>query len=328
MNPVWAFLRLIRVQNLLIIALTQYLMRYCIVEPLARWIGSNAGVEVSLQLSDLDFFLLSLSTVMIAAAGNIINDYFDLRIDRINKPEKIIVGRYIKRRVAMGAHLVINGIGLLLGAYVSLKVGYWELMVIHIFAAVSLWYYATTFKRQLLVGNFIIALLAAVIPVIVGLYELPLLNHNYQQALAEAGAVQTNFNPIAYWLLAFGAFAFFVTLAREITKDIADMQGDDKYGCRSFPIVYGERASVILVTAIYGAIVVATFYLQASYLGDKYTRFYAIFGIALPIIATAIKSLTAKTPAAHNMAATFNKLATIAGILSSLVVYFYVTNEL
>ena len=129
MNPVWAFLRLIRVQNLLIIALTQYLMRYCIVEPIAQLIGNGGVVDVVLQLSNLDFFLLSLSTVMVAAAGNIINDYFDLRIDRVNKPEKIIVGRYIKRRVAMGAHLVINGIGLVLGAYVAFKAGHWELIL-------------------------------------------------------------------------------------------------------------------------------------------------------------------------------------------------------
>ena len=327
MMAVWHFLRLIRVQNLLIIALTQYLMRYCIIEPIAQYIGTAGGLEVVLRMSNLDFFILSLSTVMIAAAGNIINDYFDLRIDRVNKPEKIIVGRHIKRRVAMGAHLVINSMGIIMGGIIAYKVGMIQLVVVHIFAAASLWYYATTFKRQLLIGNIIIALLAAVIPIIIGLYELPMLNGHYGPQLLAADAGQTNFNPVAYWVLAFGAFAFLVTLAREITKDIADMQGDDKYGCRSFPIVYGTRASITVVSVIYLAIVVIAFYLQATYLQDKFTRFYTIFGIALPMIATGIKTITAKTPKAYNTASTFNKLATIAGILASLVVYFYITQE-
>ncbi len=326
MKPVWHFLQLIRVQNLLIIALTQYLMRYCIVEPVAKLIGKNGGVDVVLQLSNLDFFLLSLSTIFIAAAGNIINDYFDLRIDRINKPEKIIVGRFIKRRVAMGAHVVINGLGIVLGAYIAWRVGIWELVLVHIFAAISLWYYATTFKRQLIIGNLIIAILAGIIPVIVGLCDLPLLNGEYGPQLS--GAVQGNFNPIAYWLLAFGGFAFLITLAREITKDIADVQGDDRFGCRTIPIVYGNKVSVAIVLALYALLVVAAFYLQATHLKDTETRFYTIFGIALPILASAIATITAKTPKQYNMASNINKLATLAGICASLVVYFYVTQVL
>lgn len=325
MKSIGHFLQLVRVQNLLIIALTQYLMRYCIIAPMAQAIGTQGGLDVVLQLSNLDFFLLSLSTVLVAAAGNIINDYFDLRIDQINKPEKIIVGRFIKRRVAMGAHLVLNGIGIVIGGYIAWRVGIYELVIVHLFAAVSLWFYATTFKRDLLVGNLIIALLASIIPVIVGLCDLPLLNGVYGPELS--GSVQSNFNPIAYWLLAFGAFAFFITLAREITKDIADIDGDDRYGCRTIPIVYGNRNSVIIIIAIYAGILLAAFYLQAVYLQDTYTRFYTIFGIALPIIATAIKTITAKTPKEFNQAATFNKLATLTGIFASVVVYFFLTQK-
>ena len=86
-----------------------------------------------LPISDFNFFLLVLSTVLIAAAGNAINDYFDLRTDRINKPDKIIVGRHIKRRVAMGAHLVMNMFGIAIGLYVAAKCFTWELCAIQVF---------------------------------------------------------------------------------------------------------------------------------------------------------------------------------------------------
>lgn len=323
MKFIGPFLRLIRVQNLLIIALTQYMMRHLIVEPIARLIGKGAGLEVVLQLSQLDFFLLSLSTVMIAAAGNIINDYFDLRIDRINKPQKIVVGRYIKRRVAMGAHLVINGLGIVIGGYVAWRAGNIQLVGIHVISAILLWYYATAFKRQLLIGNLTIALLAAVIPLVVGVFEIPLLNRAYGPELLQAG--QQSLSPAMYWLLAFAGFAFAITLAREITKDIADVAGDEKHGCRSVPIVYGRKTSVAIVTVIYVLIVVAAFYMQQVYLNDKYTLFYTIFGIALPVIVTAVSTLRATTPAQFNRAATLNKIATLAGICTSVVVYFFLT---
>src|ERR1700747_2647931 len=147
----FAFLKLIRLQNLLVIAFTQYMMRWCLIYPILK----TRGFE--LQFSNFHFFLLSLSTVMIAAAGYIINDYFDVRIDKVNKPEHLVIDKGVKRRVAMGAHMVINVIAILIGFYISHIIGNWKLGFIFFICALGLWLYSTSFKRQFLIGNIVIA---------------------------------------------------------------------------------------------------------------------------------------------------------------------------
>jgi 4-hydroxybenzoate polyprenyltransferase len=162
----FAFLKLIRLKNLLIIAFTQCMMRWCLISPALKTKGFD------LQLSNFHFFLIVIATVMIAAAGYVINDYFDVRIDKVNKPERLVIGKGVKRRVAMGAHTVINVIAILIALYVSHAIGVWKLGLIFFICALGLWFYSTTFKRQLLVGNIVIALFTALVPLIIGIYEL------------------------------------------------------------------------------------------------------------------------------------------------------------
>jgi len=110
------FIKLIRIQNLIIIATTQYLMRYAIIEPILK---IN---KFELQFSDLNFFILVFSTVLLSAAGYVINDYFDTKTDTINRPNNVIVGRKISRRTAMSIHISFNIIGIIAGFYISYKI--------------------------------------------------------------------------------------------------------------------------------------------------------------------------------------------------------------
>lgn len=315
-NNIIHFLKLIRWQNLVIIAITQYLMRYCIIEPLIYSVGQSVGMDFLLQMDNLHFFLLVFSTVLIAAAGNVINDYFDLKIDRVNKPEKIIVGRHIKRRVAIVIHIVLNSIGILLGGYVAYNMGIWKLGLIHVFAVMSLWYYATHFKHHVFTGNFIIALLAALIPLIVGLFEIPLLNYRYGQFLTE---FNLNFNFIAYWIIAYSIFAFLFTLAREITKDIADMEGDEHYGSYTIPIAYGINTARIIILGIYAISFSLIILAWIKYISDNTTLTYIVLFISLPLIITVYKTLSAKNRKQFLLAGEWNKITSIAGILYAFV---------
>lgn len=99
------WLRLIRWNNLFIILLTQALVWFCVLLPLRRWTNER------LLLDTTYFSLLCLSTILIAAAGYIINDYFDIKIDAINRPEKVILENKIHRRAAIIYHSVLNIIG-------------------------------------------------------------------------------------------------------------------------------------------------------------------------------------------------------------------------
>ena len=209
------FLKLIRFQNLLIIAATQCLMRLCIIKPFLQLNGFQV------QLSGFHFFLLVLTTLLIAAGGYVINDYFDIRPDRINKPQKIIVDAIIPRRLAIVFHTLLNILGIGTGAYLSWHIGVPALSLIFILCSGALWFYSTTYKKQLLIGNLIISLMIGGVPLLVALYEIPLLNDAYGDLMLKYHA---NFNYMFFWIAGFAFFAFITNLIREIIKDAEDFK--------------------------------------------------------------------------------------------------------
>ncbi len=233
------FFRLIRPLNLLIIALTMYSTRVFL------YVYEQLFNSVILQRSgeELDFFLLVFSTVLIAAAGNIINDYFDVKADRINKPEKLIITKYIDRKLAILSHWVINFIAFSIAVYLSVRNNTFWYVFIHLLSINSLWFYSMYFKRKPLIGNIIIAGLTALVPILCGV-------HFYVQNEFPIGEV-TNFNDaFTYWIYQLGHghfifilafFAFSANFSREIIKDIEDTDGDKYLNAKTFPILYGAK---------------------------------------------------------------------------------------
>ena len=340
MNPIIAFIKLIRLPNLLIIALTQYAIRYAIIYPILLSISDD--VEVSLQMSELDFFLLSLSTVLIAAAGYIINDYFDVKVDRVNRPDKIIVGKYIKRRIAMGSHIVTNSIAILIGGYLAYAMGNWKLVFIQIVSAGALWYYSTMFKKQVLVGNVIVALLAALVPFVAGLYELILQHANIDDSVNSLLfflEAETPFDDVKYilievlsnvmlWVLGFSFFAFISTMVREIIKDIEDYEGDKKYFSNTLSVVYGKQKAKILAQVIAILMLVLIGYLQYIQLQakDMASFMYFLFGVQVPLAYVIVKLQSAKEKTDYSNLSKYMKLIMLMGIAYSAFFYYSSTN--
>lgn len=159
-----------------------------------------------------EFLLLVFSTFCIAAAGYIINDYYDIKIDVINKPQRVVVGKEMSRRQAILSHFILTAIGVLVGLVLSWRVG-----AINLGAALLLWGYSAHFKKVFLLGNLIISLLGAAMLLVV--------------------AVQAGSDSVAVY--AYAVFAFTISLIREILKDIEDMRGDASFACRTLPIVVG-----------------------------------------------------------------------------------------
>jgi 4-hydroxybenzoate polyprenyltransferase len=156
MKRIVAFFHLIRFPNLVFIILTQFLFYYCIIHPAYKNATLNGPV-----LSPVDFWILVFASVLIAAAGYIINDYFDLNIDKINKPGKMVLDKQISRRWAMLFHLLFSLLGLLLTGVVAKNLNNWFLLLFNFISVVLLFFYSTTFKKRLLTGNIIISLLTA-----------------------------------------------------------------------------------------------------------------------------------------------------------------------
>jgi 4-hydroxybenzoate polyprenyltransferase len=186
--------------------------------------------------------MLVTASVLIAAAGYIINDYFDINIDRINKPDKLVVDKLIGRRWAMFFHLLLSLLGIALTAYVSLKLQNIFLFLFNLLSVLLLWFYSTTLKRKLLSGNIIISLLTAWVVLVLCVAEL-----NWP-----VGKIIPNKNQaiLSIYKLAvlYGGFAFVVSLIREIIKDMEDQEGDRKNDCKTMPIVWGSLTAKIFVS--------------------------------------------------------------------------------
>ncbi len=314
------FIRLLRPLNLLILVLTMYFIRFFI---LGEILESN---QLELQMSELQFALLTLSIVLIAAGGNIINDYFDLRADRINKPHRIIIGVHVKRRTAMAIHIAFNVIGIALGGYLAWEVGIWKLVLIHLFAAASLWYYSVIFKREMLIGNIVVALLAALIPLTVGLFEIPLVMEKYG---TEVQALFMQIDPTAdpnmffkvlyFFVLGFSGYAFLLTLIREIQKDLADIRGDRVVGCRTLPIVIGERRAKLVVVILLGVSMVMILMTAFYLFNDWITITYVIITITLPLLLSLLTTLRARSREMYVRAFSWLKLAMVTGLGYAIV---------
>lgn len=231
------FFRLIRYPNLIFIALTQFLFYYCIIEP--HYIKLKI---IGPRLNHDFLFMLVIASVLIAAAGYIINDYFDINIDRINKPSKMVVDKFIGRRWAMVLHLLFSLSGLALTAYLSFLLQNIFLFLFNLLSVFLLWFYSTTLKRKLLSGNIIISLLTAWVVLVLYVAEL----------YGPAGKILPNPNQavLSIYKLAviYGGFAFVVSLIREIIKDMEDQDGDRKNNCKTIPIVWGSLTATIFVS--------------------------------------------------------------------------------
>lgn len=298
-------------------------MRYYVLRPMVAVNGFE------LQFSNFNFLLLVLSTVLIAAAGNVINDYFDQRTDRVNKPKDIIVGVHVTRRVAMAVHQLFNLIGLALAVWVAMRIGMWKLSILSFFAAGSLWFYSVQFKRDLIIGNVIIAFLAGLVPLIVGVYEIPLLIKTYGKEVVQfyaqnmPGANPSDyFRFMLYFILGYSVFAFILNLIREIQKDMADIKGDIKIKARTIPIVYGLKKAKYITAGLIGFTMIALIFLQQKVVNDRYSLIYLIIAILFPLALSLWYNHRAVRRPQFVRAGNFLKLAMLGGILYSIVHYY------
>jgi 4-hydroxybenzoate polyprenyltransferase len=234
------FFKLIRPVNLAIIALTMYGIQFYILSVYGRYQKIDAHA--------IDFFLLVFSTLLIAAGGNIINDYFDVKADRINKPEKLIITKHIKRRWAIVTHWSFNGIAFLIAIYLSIKYQTLWLVFIHLLSINILWFYSMLFKRKVLLGNLLIALLTGLVPLLVVIFFK--ISNWYTPIFSpfDPTSWSTEIDYTLVYFLAF--FAFIQNLAREILKDIQDMKGDELIYVKSLPMAIGVEKSLMVVNLL------------------------------------------------------------------------------
>ena len=302
-----AFFRLVRYPNLIFILLTQYLLQYALILP----VFSHYGLIPTLH--GWTFLLLSLSTICVAAAGNIINDYFDVNIDLVNKPDRVIIDKIINRRWAIAWHTLLNVAGVAIGFAVGWAIGYPLLGFTQLCCSGLLWFYSTAYKRQLIVGNIVIALLTALTVLIVGFYEPQL----YREITPlNAAAVYL----LLRMLLLYAAFAFLISMIRELVKDLEDVVGDNRLGCRTLPIVYGINAGKDVVFLLTGLLLTGIVLVQLKMMQLHWyaVTIYLLLTVELPLLWMCRKLKKAVLSPSYHMISSLIKWIMLAGIISLL----------
>jgi 4-hydroxybenzoate polyprenyltransferase len=270
-------LRLTRAWNLAVLALAQYFTAYFL-------IGSHT-------LTDWQLLVLVISTTIIAAAGYVINDYYDMKIDIINRPGRVVVGKFIPRRVAILLHAALSFMGIALGILLS-----WWIVAINIFSVGLLWFYSNLLKRLPFVGNLAVALLTGLsIAVINVLYQAPNL-----------------------LVIIYATFAFFMTLIREIIKDMEDLRGDNTFGCKTLPILWGIRKTKGIIYALTALFALTVLFINYVYV--HLPMIYFIMFLFVPLAWLLSRLARADTTRDFGWLSSFCKVIMLLGILSMALV--------
>jgi 4-hydroxybenzoate polyprenyltransferase len=268
-----SLLKLTRFGNLIIIALSQYF---------------TAGFLIGMHtLNDIHLFLLSLSTILIAAGGYIINDYYDVKIDYINKPHRVVIGKSITRRYAILFHIALSAAGILVGFYLS-----WKIAAVNVFSVFLLWLYSNNLKRLPFIGNFTVAVLTGLAILIVDLF------YGTDNSL----------------VVVYALFAFFMTLVREVIKDMEDLKGDNSFGCKTLPIIWGIRKTKILIYII--LIVFACVVIVVNQVYSALPFKYHLIFLFVPLLWLFIRLIRADMKKDFTRLSIYCKVIMMLGILS------------
>lgn len=277
LQSVNALMRLTRFWNLVIIALTQYFTAFFLIG--------------YFTLFDGQLFLLVISTLLIAAAGYVINDYYDIKIDLINKPKRVIIGRDITRRYAIFFHTTLSVGGIAIGFLMG-----WPIGVVNLFSVFLLWIYSNNLKRQPFVGNFSVALLTG----------------------AAIGIVNLLYPPVRPSVIIYWLFAVVITLVREIIKDMEDMKGDQTFGCKTLPIVWGIRKTKRLLYILLALFATLMFWVNRFYVGLPLS--YFLIFLFVPLIFLLARLVRADTISDFARLSSFCKAIMLLGILSMALI--------
>ena len=315
-----SYLKLIRWKNLLFIILIQWLIQHAVVYPLLQTFGFETAQYHFLYL------LLIAATVLISAGGYVINDYFDVKIDRFNKPERVIVSKEVPLRSAMLLYQILTVAGTATGIILAYLSKSFTLGFIFILTPGLLWFYSASYKRQFVVGNLIVSLSSALSILVVGVMAVALLKTQYSSELLQQTPIPAQ---IYGWTGGFSAFAFLLSWIREIIKDIQDIEGDKEMECRTMPIKWGLNKTKYFLYTLILLTIVALFYVNYHFIDfeGNFTLRYLIFGLAIPLLILAFLIFKGKKKEDFKQASLLSKFIMLMGVFYCLIFYYLQAKE-
>ena len=270
--------------------------------------------DIPLALADWQYGLLVLSTVLLAAAGYVINNIFDVASDTINKPNDVVIGKGISETRAYNIYFGLNITGVAIGFYLSNVIMRPGFATIFILIASLLYFYSTTLKQIMLLGNFVVALLLALSVIIIGVFDLfPATNVDNKAQMASLFSI----------LIDYALFAFMINFIREIVKDIEDVNGDYNQGMNTLPIAIGiSRAAKIALGFAIIPFILSLLYINKYFMENNLliVTLYAFAFVLAPLLYFIVKIFGATSQKEFHHLSTVLKLILLFGILSILVI--------
>ena len=303
------FLRLVRWPNLLFILLAESLFHFFIYKPLYPNLALTA---------DYPFYFIVATSICIAAAGYIINDYFDINIDQVNKPKSVVVGAYISRRWVIFWHLILSMGGVYLSLIVFPFQQYVHIHFSNLATILILWFYSTNFKRDFLIGNVVIAVLTAWTIGVVYFSKFTFMQLGHPSSMQ---AADLRFLKL---MILYSSFAFIITLIREALKDMEDMIGDEKFGCTTMPIAWGLQTTKVYVAVWLMVLILVLSIIQLYVIpfGWWISIIYCVITIIAPLVYVLFNLKQAFSREDFNRLSNLIKFAMLMGILSMGFFYF------
>ncbi len=308
-------MQLVRWSNLLFLAVLVWVMDKWVAVPV---LNQAAFGE---QLPWYTLLLIVCATVLIAAGGYVVNDYFDVKIDRINRPDQLIVTRTVSRESAVRLSMWLSGTGVVCGLASAALLKSTTIAILFVFVPGLLWFYSSSYKRLFMIGNLTIALLAGLTPMIVAFANIAQLKLRYELILPYT----TLEHDLYAWLGGFALFAFLLTWIREIIKDMQDQQGDRELECHSMPVVWGEKWTKVFVTALIVLTLAIIGHLWWHVLPFPHTWMslstrYIVLGITIPLLGALWLLWAAKIPSDYKTCQQVVKLTMALGMMYSFVI--------
>lgn len=308
-------MRLVRWGNLLFLGALVWVMEKWVAVPILN--AAAYGEQMPWYI----LLLLEIAVILIAAGGYVINDYFDVKIDRINRPDAVIVTRTISKPAAMRLSICLSAAGAACGILEAILLSSMTIGILFVIVPGLLWFYSSSYKRLFMIGNLTIALLAAVTPMLVAITNVAILQLRFETILPYISLP----HDLYAWLGGFALFAFLLTWIREIIKDMQDQMGDRELECHSMPVVWGDlwtkvfvTALIILTLAIIGHI---WYHLLPFPIGwtSLSTRYIAL-GIVVPLLSAIWLLWSAKIPSDYKSCQQVIKFAMLIGMLYGYVI--------
>jgi 4-hydroxybenzoate polyprenyltransferase len=313
LEKIWAYLRLIRIANVVIAAASFVLFQCFVLAPLLQ------SASFAPTLNGWMIVCLALAIACITAAGNIINDYYDFDQDKKWRSDQIVLGKYISLDMAVYLLGALNLIGIGLALFVAYKVGNIKIANVFFLSALLLWLYSSTLKKIPLLGNLVIAFLCALVFLIPVLFERSFFVDTFAEPLAFAR------ESVLMRMKGYMLFAFLITLIREVVKDMEDYEADKSFGINTLPVAAGITVAKIFAVLLTLLMMAFIGYLQYIYWinGAKNHFWFAVLMLQFPLLVNLLPLIPAKDEKSFAVQSVMMKLVIVFGLCSMPAFHFF-----